>query len=110
MGVGEKVVLDFGPARTRPAAAEPSTAAPATGDLATNAEGPRKVAVHTGQHAGYSRIVFDWGERVGYSLESGPGTVTIVFDRPGDINSRRFRRRYLEYIRGGTTNVSVRAR
>jgi tetratricopeptide (TPR) repeat protein len=101
---GEKVVLDFSPAQTQPGAAEASTAAaPAAQDLATGADRPRKVSVHTGQHAGYSRIVFNWGEPVRYSLESAAGTATIVFDRPAEIDPRQFQRRYLKYIRGGTT-------
>jgi hypothetical protein len=104
-GAGDKVLLDFGPlARTPPGTAEPSTATPpAPRDLVPGASALRKVTVHTGQHSGYSRIIFDWGERVGYSLETAPGRMTIVFDRPGDMDSRQFHRPYLKYIRGGTT-------
>jgi predicted negative regulator of RcsB-dependent stress response len=43
---------------------------------------PASVAVRYGRHEGFSRIVFDWPERVSYRLERTDAGVTVVFDRP----------------------------
>jgi len=93
------VVVQFAaPDPPKPAATE-ETAAPS---IAT--EGPPKVPVRTGQHRGYSRVVFDWTGPVGYAIERTPGAVSVVFDRPAEIDVRQLRPRYLEYVRGGSVD------
>lgn len=44
-----------------------------------------KIAVRTGQHADYSRIVFDWRDAVKYSLTNTGGVVRITFERAADL-------------------------
>ena len=43
------------------------------------------VSVRTGEHDGYSRIVFDWSRRVGYKVEQAGTVATVTFDRPARI-------------------------
>jgi hypothetical protein len=46
------------------------------------ADAPR-IGVRTGEHPGYSRIVFDWTSRVGVTVETPePGALIVLFDRP----------------------------
>ena len=102
---GTKVVIDFSVAKTRLAAAPASPVQAPSPELAAGEAIARRVNVSTGQHSGLSRVVFDWPEPVGYSVEGAPGTVTIVFDRPAEFDVRQFKRRDLKYIRGGETKL-----
>lgn len=47
----------------------------------------RDVRVRTGQHDEYSRLVFDWTQNVGYTLERAQGTLTIAFDQAAQLDS-----------------------
>ncbi|MBK8174444.1 MAG: hypothetical protein IPK66_03925 [Rhodospirillales bacterium] len=67
---------------------------------------PPAVPVRTGQHRGFSRVVFDWPGPVGYTVIRTPDGATITFDAPATINARAFFRRYLTYIRGGTAETT----
>ncbi|EFH09146.1 hypothetical protein HMPREF0731_4635, partial [Pseudoroseomonas cervicalis ATCC 49957] len=62
-----------------PAAASP--AGPAT--LAQRV--PQRVTVRTGQHPGFSRIVFDWPELPGYTLVQQGDVVELVFGPAGTL-------------------------
>jgi tetratricopeptide (TPR) repeat protein len=65
-----------------PAAAEPST-----------------VAVRTGEHAGYSRVVFDWPAAVGVQVEDGEAGLLIVrFDRLAQFDLRKASTRHLTRV------------
>lgn len=64
------------------------------------------IPVSTGQHRGFSRIVFDWDRPVGYRIERTVDGATVVFDRPAEIDARNFDRRYLKYLRGGDSQRS----
>jgi hypothetical protein len=97
---GEKVLIDFSLAQPR-LDAPAATPAEATTEPATGRAPPRKVNVRTGQHSGFSRIVFDWEEPVGYSIEAADELMTIIFDRPAEFDARQFKRKYLKYIGGG---------
>lgn len=100
---GAKVVIEFSVAKKRLAAA-PGPRLRAPSPQPTSGEAiARRVNVSTGQHPGLSRVVFDWPEPVGYSVEGAPGTVTIVFDRPAEFDVRQFKRKDLKYIQGGET-------
>ncbi len=74
---GAAVVVDLqdrAPERTSPVTATaPRPAAPVDG---------RPVSVRVGEHEGFSRIVVDWPDRVGYRIERNGGLATIRFDRP----------------------------
>ena len=74
---------------------------------------PAKVEVRTGQHRGYSRVVFDWPQQVDYTIappEAGTGedandTVVVTFARAARIDGGQLRRRYLKYVRGGSVEI-----
>lgn len=44
-----------------------------------------QIAVRTGEHDGYSRVVLDWGSNVSYQLRRKEGSVRISFDKAGTI-------------------------
>ncbi len=48
--------------------------------------GAPNMAVRTGEHDGFGRLVFDWRAPVGVKIEDGHGTATIRFDRPATID------------------------
>jgi tetratricopeptide (TPR) repeat protein len=50
-----------------------------------------RVGLRIGEHPGFSRLVFDWTKPVGSRLEQGPGQATLRFDRPGDLDTARYR-------------------
>ncbi len=45
-----------------------------------------QVAIRTGVHPGYNRLVFDWPHKVGYTLKVDGTAVTVTFNRPGTVN------------------------
>jgi len=92
-----------------PATPSPPAPAPASVPGPGGADDAVPVGVRTGQHPGYSRVVFDWEQPVGYAVERGEGTATIVFDRPARIDTRQFRRRYLKYVQNGTADRQGRS-
>lgn len=51
-------------------------------------EGP-VVRVRTGEHAAFSRIVFDWPLRINYRVREGDGTVTVAFATSGQLDLSR---------------------
>ena len=52
------------------------------------ATGPRPpiLGLRTGEHAGYSRLVFDWPAAVDYRLERQGEEATLIFDRPASLD------------------------
>jgi len=50
-----------------------------------------ELRLRTGEHDGYSRLVFDWAAPVGYRVEQGPGRAVLHFDRPARLDLSRFR-------------------
>lgn len=60
----------------------PATASPLRPAAPTDG---RPVGVRVGEHDGFSRIVVDWPDRVGYRLERNGGQVTVRFDRPARL-------------------------
>ncbi|MEO3433124.1 hypothetical protein [Inquilinus sp. CAU 1745] len=44
------------------------------------------IGIRTGQHPGYSRVVFDWTSPVDYSVDRHDGSVTIAFDRAASVD------------------------
>lgn len=115
---GPRVVLDFArgdpeaasaavpAAAVEPAAPSPAPVPPTGPEAAEDAESAVevpavKVDVRAGQHRRFSRLVFDWDKPVGYAVEPGEGTVTLIFDRPARIDPQQLKRKYLKYIQGG---------
>ncbi|MCG8508806.1 MAG: hypothetical protein MI741_06215, partial [Rhodospirillales bacterium] len=102
--MGAAVVVDL----IDPApAAEPRTeataaAAPAQPAAEAPAAAPTGpvLGVRTGQHEGYSRIVFDWTSRVGYGVDRQGETATIRFDRAARPNIGRIQSRPPRFLRG----------
>ncbi|MEX2453930.1 MAG: hypothetical protein WD470_04460 [Rhodospirillaceae bacterium] len=45
-----------------------------------------QIAVRTGEHPGFGRLVFDWKGEVGYDIERRGAVVRIRFDRPARID------------------------
>lgn len=45
-----------------------------------------RIAVRTGEHTGFSRMVFDWPRDVGYDLTVDGADVRLAFDAPGRVN------------------------
>lgn len=47
----------------------------------------QQVNVRTGEHRGYTRLVFDWPETVGYEITEDDTRFTITFNKAGTINT-----------------------
>ena len=77
---------------------------PKAGDEAGKAGDLYVVKVRSGVHADYTRVVFDWVERVSYRLKQDGGEVTVAFDRPAEINVKPLQSRLPRFI-GGIRSV-----
>ena len=88
---GNRVVVDLVKVAraARPGPARPSDASPAT---ASGGENLPVVAVRTGRHQGFGRLVFDWPEATGYAIAREGAVLTVTFDRRARIDLRRLRR------------------
>ena len=88
---GNRVVVDLlKVARTaRPSAARPSPAPAATG---RGGENLPVIAVRTGRHQGFGRLVFAWPEATGYTITREGAVLTVTFDRRARIDLRLLRR------------------
>lgn len=78
----------------------------ATGDAVPATPPPPAVAVRSGQHRGYSRLVFDWKQKVGYRVDRTDDGVVVTFNQPGEIDPRQLQRAYLRYLRGAGSERS----
>ncbi|MGF1639709.1 MAG: hypothetical protein ACFCUO_02035 [Rhodospirillales bacterium] len=70
------------------------------------------IRVRTGEHEGFSRIVFDWPQRVRYRIERAGDLATVVFDRPGrldlrSLDGRRLARVVDAKVTAGDTGATV---
>ncbi len=91
------------PARDGGTGPEPRTAAasePAT------APKPAVVRVRSGEHPGFSRVVFDWPERVDYDVRREGGTASVTFDHPARVDLGRLQRTPMRYIQSGSSRSS----
>jgi hypothetical protein len=60
---------------------------------------PARVAVRTGEHAGYTRVVFEWPAPVGVQVDDGEsGQLTIRFDRLAQFDLRKASTRILTRV------------
>lgn len=118
--LGAAVVLDLLEAAPAATAAAPAAATPATGPAAPAARptaGPSPtpasaatagppLAVRTGEHDGYTRVVFDWPQSVGYTVNRGADAATILFDRPARPDLGALQSRPPKFIEGVEASVS----
>jgi len=108
--LGNAVVLDLLEAadQTAPrvAAAPPPPPPPsATSPAIRPSPGAIALGVRVGEHAGYSRVVFDWPLRVGYRVDQEGGTVTIAFDRPANPDLGVLRSRPPRFVEGAESSL-----
>jgi len=59
-----------------------------------------KLQLRTGEHKGYTRVVFDWPDGVRYNIQPLPGAVALHFDRPADIDPTALLDRKPKHISG----------
>ena len=76
------------PLQIMPEAPVPSVSPQPMPAPAVEADRPT-IRVRGGEHADYSRIVFDWPSEVGYRAEQDGGNVHITFEAPADANFSR---------------------
>ncbi len=57
-----------------------------TAQQRTRQPGGQGLQVQVGQHPGFTRLVFDWGDAVDYSLQRNGRSVSMRFDRPGVVD------------------------
>ncbi len=62
--------------------------------------GGQTIGVRSGQHKDYSRLVFDWPSKVGYTLNEEGATATIEFDRLATLNLEAVTRRLPRNVKG----------
>ncbi|MBT4932913.1 MAG: tetratricopeptide repeat protein [Rhodospirillaceae bacterium] len=94
--MGAAVVVDIVEAVVaKPATAEaakPQAPAPTAAPVEKATRGPA-VNVRSGVHTDFTRIVFDWPNKVPYRLEQAGGTATIIFSRPAQLAIAKLQRR-----------------
>tara|TARA_B100000242_G_scaffold294318_1_gene276323 strand:+ start:12134 stop:15181 length:3048 start_codon:yes stop_codon:yes gene_type:complete len=55
--------------------------------MALPAYAQQQVNMRTGEHRGYTRLVFDWPETVTYKIEEEDEKFIIRFEKPGQVNT-----------------------
>jgi tetratricopeptide (TPR) repeat protein len=78
-----------------------ATEAPATAEAPADNVGLGRVAVRTGDHPGFSRLVFDWPGAVDYSISHDGNQVTIRFDRAATVDLASFNASPPKFIHSG---------
>ena len=63
------------------------------------------VRVRTGEHEGFSRVVFDWPSKVGYRVRKTGGTVTITFESSADVDIGRLGSRPAKNVFGASSEL-----
>lgn len=72
-----------------------------SGQTMPEAQPPPTIVVRTGEHPGFSRIVFDWVETVAYQIHREGGDVIVAFDRQADFDLSRLRpqpARWIDFV------------
>ncbi|MBT3992171.1 MAG: hypothetical protein HOE97_16715 [Rhodospirillaceae bacterium] len=96
------------PKPTRQAATSSSTAKTPTTPVpagAPPAKVSERVAVRTGEHPTYGRIVFDWKKRVEYKVAKQGNLATVTFQRPANIGIAPLNSNRLANIRGANAQI-----
>lgn len=78
----------------KPVADEPAAASGEALALETAAgsAGAASLPLRVGEHAGFSRLVFDWPREIAYRIEQRGGRVTIDFAAAAELDLSQFRR------------------
>ena len=92
-------IIDTAQAKTEQEKSPAPAAAPATPEATQAASGPI-VRVRSGVHDEYTRIVFDWPQKVPYQLTQEAGKATINFSRPAQIDIAKLQGRPPKLISG----------
>ncbi|MGE5547236.1 MAG: hypothetical protein ACM33T_10080, partial [Solirubrobacterales bacterium] len=71
----------------QPTASVAQPAPPAKAAAGAPAEPAVDLMVRGGEHTGFNRLVFDWPQPVGYSVNLADGKVVVSFDRPARLNA-----------------------
>jgi len=66
-------------------------------------QGP-SVAVRTGVHPTYSRLVFDWPKKPEFSVQRSGDTTTLVFDQAASINLGRLAKGQIRHVNGASSS------
>lgn len=59
-----------------------------------------RIAVRTGEHREFTRIVFDWPAAVDYRIERAGDLVTLRFEKQADLDAKRMTQRRLALVSG----------
>lgn len=105
---GNKVIVDLFEKQAQPhGAAEPTSAPDHPASVAATPAGSQTpaVRVRAADHGGYSRVVFDWPDEVGYRIEQQEGGAALVFDRVARIDPSALNKRRLKLVHGLGVNV-----
>ena len=57
------------------------------------------IRVRVGEHDGFSRLVFDWPERVGYRISRDGARAVVDFERPARLELSQFRSQRPKFVR-----------
>lgn len=100
--LGAAVVIDLlnGVPPPPSAAASRLMAEPVVGSRSVVPDPVPQVPIRTGIHDGFSRIVFDWPERVTYRVEREGDATSIVFDRPAKVDLSELQQRQFPLVSG----------
>jgi tetratricopeptide (TPR) repeat protein len=74
--------------------------------IVTGQRALERVVVRVGSHSSYSRIVFDWKNRVKYKVAKRGNLVTVTFSKPANIIISALNRRGLANVRGAKAQIS----
>ena len=77
---------------------KPTETGPARQNLPT-------IRVRAGQHADYTRLVFDWPSKVSYQFKQDGGIATLTFARAASFNLKALQSRPLQFIGGARAGV-----
>lgn len=91
---------------TQPSAQAQTQAQPATETApAAQPSGP-SIGVRSGIHADYTRIVFDWPNKVSYTVNQTPGQAVVTFSSPARLQITELQRRLPKLISGVSTQAA----
>ncbi|MEE9545081.1 MAG: hypothetical protein V3V55_05750 [Rhodospirillales bacterium] len=94
--LGSAVIVDL----MEETPSKPTDASAGLPDAAAKTAGKAPlVRVRSGEHKGYSRIVFDWPRKVNYQVERSGDTAIITFRRAARVNLKALRKKPPKYVK-----------
>jgi len=111
---GRTVIVDIVDPNPTPKTQEAKAPPPPAGEKKASqppapkpaAKASENVAVRTGGHPNYDRVVFDWRRSVPYKVDKKGNRATVTFERPANVNVTTLNRRRLNNVRGAGSQVS----